>query len=238
MSVAALLLFACGSPAAVAPSEAPSATIAPLTPTGTASPLPPTATPTLAPAPRTFTEGFDAGASYWQFLQAGASADSVAPRAQSSTLRFDLPGPDLWAYALYAGPVYDDVRIDAVVDFGAGVGASAGLICRYDAGRGWYEFNIHPDGAYTILFGQWLEEGIARYAPLVVSESDTISPTVNEIGLVCEGDILTPFVNSVQLRRRQEALHVLTEGQVGVSAASSGAGRPTIAFDWISVGDP
>ena len=54
---------------------------------------------------------------------------------------------------------------------------------------------------YTILFGQWLAEGIARYTPLVVSQSEEIRPTVNEIGLVCQDDVLTPYVNSVQLRQ-------------------------------------
>lgn len=153
-------------------------------------------------------------------------------------MRFELPNPDAWAYALYAGQAYEDVRIDAVVDFGAGLGTSAGLICRYDAGSGWYEFNIHPDQTYAILFGQWLADGIARYTPLVVSQSEEISPTTNEIGLVCQDDVLTPYVNSVQLRRRQEKQHVLTTGQVGVSAASSESGGQAISFDWVSVGSP
>ena len=117
-------------------------------------------------------------------------------------------------------------------------GASAGVICRYNPAGGWYEFNIHPDGTYTILFGQWLADGIARYVPLVVSQSEQIRPTVNEIGLVCQDDVLTPYVNSVQLRRRQETQHVLTDGQVGVSGASADAGGVVISFDWISVGSP
>jgi hypothetical protein len=237
MLAAALTLSACGATAtATLQPDAPSATAVVSTATATSSPFPPTPTATLPPPPHTFTEGFDAAAPHWQFLQAGATGDGLMPGVRAGALRFDLAASDQWAYAVYAGQVYEDVRIDAVVDFTAG--ASAGVICRYDSGLGWYEFNIHPDGAYTILFGQWLAEGIARYTPLVVSESEHISPSVNEIGLVCQGNILTPYVNTVQLRRRQETQRVLTDGQVGVTAASSGPGGQAVAFDWISVGSP
>jgi hypothetical protein len=124
----------------------------------------------------------------------------------------DIPFPNQWLYEIYAPHTYADVRIDARVELGAGGPGAAGVICRYDRGGGWYEFNVYADQTYTLLFGQWLAEGIARYTPLVVSESEEITPSVNEIGLVCQGDILTPYVNGVQLRRRQETLHVLSGG--------------------------
>jgi hypothetical protein len=239
MLAAVMFLCACATPAApTLTSQAPSVTPEPPTATVTASPLPPSATPTLAAAPRTFTEGFDAAAPHWQFLQGGAVGEAIRSTVQSGTLRLELPGPDRWAYGLYAGPQYDDVRVDAVVDFGPGAGSSAGVICRYDAGLGWYEFDIYPDRSYSILFGQWLADGIARYTPLVLSESEHISATVNEIGLVCQGSILTPYVNATQLRRRQETQHVLTTGQVGLSASSSDVGGQVISFDWVSVGVP
>lgn len=192
----------------------------------------------MAPAPRTFTEGFDTSAPHWQFLQSGASGAAVLSTVQAGALRIQLPGPDQWAYALYAGQQYEDIRIDAVVDFGSAAGSSAGIICRYDPSLGWYEFDIYPDRSYAILFGQWLADGIARYTPLVVSESDQIDPATNEIGLLCQDNILTPYVNSTQLRRRQEAQHILTAGQIGLSAASSEAGGAVLSFDQVSVGPP
>jgi hypothetical protein len=60
-----------------------------------------------------------------------------------------------------------------------------------------------------------------------------IRPGPNEIGLACEGDVLTPYINGVQIRRRQESLHVLHEGQVGVSAASFEAAPLMIVVDWV-----
>ena len=92
--------------------------------------------------------------------------------------------------------------------------------------------------AVDARFGQWLQEGIARYTPLVVSRSEEITPTENEISLECVEDKLTPHINGIQIRTRQEKLHVLTEGKVGVSAASFGSAPLGVSYDWIRVGIP
>jgi hypothetical protein len=123
--------------------------------------------------------------------------------------------------------------VDVNADLGmSGEGRRADLPTRPAAG--WYEFNIYADSTYAILFGQWLAEGVARYTPLVISEAEAIRPGANEIGLACEGDVLTPYINGVQIRRRQERLHVLHEGQVGVSAASFETAPLVIVVDWVS----
>lgn len=238
-----LLLFlvsACEVPAATAPAtELVHPSPSPVsTSTLRPSPVPPAATATLAPAPRMFTEEFDAGAPHWIFVQAGGGAQAPDASADTGSLRFNLIAPDQWAYALYDAHVYADVRLGARVEFGAGGRGSAGMICRYDQAAGWYEFNIFADRTYTLLFGQWLAEGVARYTPLVIAESEEIIPSGNEIGLVCEGDILTPYINGVQMRRRQETMHVLHEGRIGVSAASFEDSPLEISYDWISVGSP
>ena len=65
-----------------------------------------------------------------------------------------------------------------------------------------------------------------------------IRPGANEIGFACAGDVLTPYINGVQMRRRQESLHVLHEGQVGISAASFATAPLMILVDWVRVGNP
>jgi hypothetical protein len=202
------------------------------------SPEPPTTTPTLAPARRLFTEEFDGAVPFWQFMQAGGRAEELEVDAGGGSLRLSLAAANLWAFAVYEPHTYTDVRVDAQVDLGTNGEGAAGLICRHDRAAGWYEFNIYADNTYAILFGQWLAEGVARYTPLVVSESEAIRPGANEIGLACEGDVLTPYINGVQIRRRQESLHVLNEGQVGVSAASFETAPLVIVVDWIRVGNP
>lgn len=208
------------------------------TSTASPSPAPPTVTPTLAPAERLFTEEFDGAAPFWQFMQAGGGADALDANAGDGSLRLRLAAANLWALAVYEPHTYADVRVDAQVDLGTSGEGAAGLICRHDRAAGWYEFNIYADTTYAILFGQWLAEGVARYTPLVISESEAIRPGANEIGLTCEGDVLTPYINGVQIRRRQETVHVLHEGQVGVSAASFDTAPLEIVVDWVRVGAP
>lgn len=206
-------------------------------PTVAPSPVPPTATATLAPAARLFREEFDAGASYWDFLHSNNGNNLLAVETGDGTLQLSLKAGNLWALALYQPYTYADVRIDAQVNLSPGADGAAGVVCRYDPALGWYEFNIHPDGTYTLLFGQWLADGVTRYTPLVIAEAEAIAEGPNEIGLACSGDVLTPFINGVQMRRRQERQHVLTEGMVGLSAASFEAGV-VLSYDWVAVGNP
>jgi hypothetical protein len=237
----AVFAAACQTPAAVQPpaTNMPLPSALPLsTPTVSPSPAPATVTPTLAPAERLFTEEFDGSAPFWQFMQAGGRAEELEADAGGGSLVLSLAAANLWAVAVYEPHTYTDVRVDALVDLGPSGEGAAGLICRHDRAAGWYEFNIYADNTYAILFGQWLAEGVARYTPLVISESEAIRPGVNELGLACEGDVLTPYINGVQIRRRQESLHVLHEGQVGVSAASFEAAPVVIVVDWIRVGNP
>ena len=171
-------------------------------------------------------------------MQAGGADEDLHAKAGSGSLRLNLGAANLWALAVYEPHTYTDVRLDALVDLGTSGEAAAGLICRHDRAAGWYEFNIYADNTYALLFGEWLAEGVARYTPLVVSESEAIRPGANKIGLACEGSVLTPYINGVQLRRRQEALHVLHQGQVGVSAASFETAPLDIVIDWIRVSSP
>jgi len=207
-------------------------------PTPTPSQIPPVPSATWAPALREFTEQFEAGAPYWTFAQAGDASQLADARVEAGYLVFDLPAPNQWAYAIYEGQSYDDVRLDALVESGADATAASGLICRYNPGLGWYEFNIYPDGTYALLFGQWLTDGVARYIPLALDESEAITPGLNEIGLVCEGDVLTPYINGIQIRKRQEKIHVLAEGRVGIAAASFEMAPLRISYDWVRVGTP
>jgi hypothetical protein len=55
---------------------------------------------------------------------------------------------------------------------------------------------------------------------------------------VCQDDVLTPYVNGVQLRKRLEKTYVLTDGQVGVTAASFEDVPLTISYDRLSVSEP
>jgi hypothetical protein len=233
-------LAACQSVSA-SPPVPPSAT-APATTESTArpsaSPTVPSATETLAAAPRDFTEEFDGTPGYWEFRQADNGQPAVPPKATNGFLIFDLPEPNQWVYDLYSPQDYADVRVDARVEIHADKQGAAGVICRYREQTGWYEFEIYPDQTYVLLFGQWLAEGVTRYTPIVRDVSEKIHAGQNEIGLSCEGDILTPFINGTQMRKREEKTFQLAGGKVGISASSFENGAVSIAYDWVKVSEP
>jgi hypothetical protein len=183
-------------------------------------------------------EQFEGSLPYWTFQQIELGPPDATPDAQGGFLVFDLPMPNQWVYALYSGQDYADVRVDAQVEDRAGQSGAMGIVCRYTEENGWYEFNIYADQTYEILYGQWLAPGLARYTPLFRGVSPKIKGDANEIGLLCQGDMLTPFINGTQLRIWQDTRIGLTDGKVGISAASFTEAPFTAAYDWVKVSLP
>jgi hypothetical protein len=239
-----VVLAACQAPTAqpdetAVPAALPSPTST-ATPTPEPSAIPPTASPSPSPPPpsRVFTEEFAAVSPYWTYVQVDTGAAIPSPKVAGGFLVFDMPSPNQWMYAIHEPFEYADVRLDAAVQVRSGGDAVPGLVCRYDEKRGWYEFDILNDRTYVLLYGQWLTGGVVRYTPLVQAESEKIVRGENELGLVCQGDVLTPFINGTQLRRRQESTYGLTGGKVGIAAASFEQAPAEIAFDWLKVSLP
>lgn len=193
---------------------------------------------TLPPALRDFTEEFNGSLPYWAFLQIDNGQPTAGPSAEGGFLVFDLPAANQWTYALYGGQDYAEVRVDARVEIRTGSDGAAGVVCRYSEKDGWYELNVYADQTYMLLFGQWLAQGVARYTPLYRGESEKIRSDANEIGLLCEGDTLTPFINGVQMRKWQEKKFGLESGKIGISAASFADVPFSVAYDWVKVSEP
>ncbi len=236
-----LVVAACSSTTALPPQLTPTSNVTPTTePSLTPSVVPPTPAPTatLAPAPRDFTEEFNGSLPYWAFMQVDNGNPFPGPSVEAGALVFDLPASNQWAYALYGGPDYADVRVDAKVEVRAGNDGAVGIVCRYSERNGWYEFNIYADQTYTILFGHWLTQGVARYMPVFKSSSSKIQSGTNEIGLLCQGNVLTPFINGVQMRQWDEQKYGLQQGKIGISASSFQSVPFTAAFDWVKVSEP
>ncbi len=232
-----------GGCAAPPTTPAPTATARPTArpqATPTVSPTPtrivPTKTP--APGPRSFAQDFRTSPPYWTYLAVENGQSFTAPSVQDGFLVFDLAAADQWAYALYTGHQYWDVTVQAHAQLRTTGDGAVGLVCRYDTLKGWYEFNIYADRSYALLYGQWLTNGVARYTPLYKGQSDKIQSDENELGLGCQGDDLTPFVNGTQLRTWQELKFGLTMGQVGMSVSSFEDFPFTVGFDWAKVSEP
>ena len=238
----ALLLSACtpAAPAATPTVEAsatlPAPSVTPsLTPEPTATSVP--ASPT--PLPRFFTEEFDGAAPAWSLLQSNGEAPP-ATRLQDGALILDITEPNQWTYTILGAEEYTGSRLDARVQ-SRGTGPEAlGLICRYSEANGWYEFNISSDGTYSVLFGQWLAEGIATYSPIAAADSEYLNRggEANEIGLVCQEDTLWLYLNGKLFRKLDVERFGLKSGRLGLAAASFQNLPVTAAFDWVKVSQP
>lgn len=236
----AFLLAACQGPSAGSP-PTPGETALPTSPpTASAAPsrAAPTRTATAGPAPRAFTEDFDGGLVNWTFRQVETGTLADPPAILNGFLIFQLPVPNQWAYEFYGPQQYTDVQVQAKIEMRAGDQGAAGVVCRYDETGGWYEFNIYSDQTYTLLFGRWLADGVASYTLLVRAQSEKILPVQDEFGLSCVGNVLTPFINGTQMRRRQETRFGLTGGQIGIAASSSESAPGSVAFDSVTVSEP
>ena len=234
-----LLITACQSATSIPQAES-TLTIAPPT-----QPEPATATATLPPAPTLtatliplyFTDDFDAtDTTAWTSFQTGGETLPTL-RIENGLLRFDLSSPNSWYYAVHSSHDYEDVNVAAKFD--GPPSGSTGLICRYSE-SGWYEFNISSDGTYNVLFGQLLGEGIANYLPIASDPTEYLTPGLMdyEIGLVCQENFLSLFINGKLFRKLDVTRFALSEGKAGVSTASFKDVPAIVTLDWFRVSAP
>jgi len=229
-----LLTSACNLPVSAPVAEsAPTQTplTAPTTVSAAPSPVPTeTAVPTPEPPPLYFTDEFDTSSLFWEFNQ--AAGNSAPLTTIDGNLRLDFSSADTWFVGIHNAHTYANVFVKAKTSISPN--GSVGLICRYSE-EGWYELNI-VNGAYSILLGQWLAPGIAKYVPITNGESKLLASGVsNELGLFCEGNFLRAFANDTLLRNIDVSNYGLTEGNVGIAAASFAEVPAAALFENFSV---
>jgi len=239
--IGCLLLTVACQPAESTLAPAPTPISATQTPPATATiPPEPTLTPTPLPPtslPRFFTEEFDGALPAWAILQSNGGT-SPQTRIANGALIFDLTSRYDWVYAILGAQDYTDVRVDALTQVRANTPDAVGLICRYSESNGWYEFNVSGDGIYSVLFGQWLAGGVANYTPIASDASIYIKTdgAQNEIGLSCQADSLSLYINGKLFRKLDVSRFGLTDGKVGLSVASFDNFPVTASFEWVRVG--
>lgn len=199
-------------------------------PTPQASPI-----PTPKPTSLYFTEDFDAASPYWVFIQIGG-AQPAATSVQNGALQIAASAPDTWLVGIHNAHTYSNVFVRAVVLLTPG--GSAGLICRYSEKKGWYEFNAASDGTYSILLGQWLAPGVAKYIPIISDASSRLGGTQPiELGFFCRDGFLELYADNDLVRRYDATNYGLTEGNIGITASSFAEVPMTVVFEWVSVSD-
>lgn len=242
--IGCLLLISACQPAAPTPEPAlpPTATV-PASPTpipASSTPEPtPTLEPTPTPLPRFFTQEFDTSLAGWVILQGGNEAVPNVSLADG-TLRFQLDSTFNWLYGLYGAEDYADVTVETEYVNSALSPSAVGLVCRYSETDGWFEYNVYTDRTYSVLYGRWLDTGIADYVPLLSGPSDRIgqSGEVQRIALTCAGTTLRLFINGAQVRSVDASSYDLPEGKAGITASSFENVPVIAAFNWVTVSEP
>ncbi|HSM70310.1 MAG TPA: hypothetical protein VK851_02095, partial [Anaerolineales bacterium] len=158
---------------------------------------------------------------------------------ENSTLRLQMDAPYTWLYAVYSPFDYADVYIETEFVNSALTPASAGLICRYSETDGWLEYNVSTDGAYNVLYGQWLDTGVADYLPILDGVSGQVkqSGELQQIGLDCSGITLRLYINGVIVRSVDVSSYGPDAGKVGLTAASYGNTPVVVVFDSVTVSE-
>lgn len=224
------------------PALPPTATV-PASPTpvpATSTPEPTlTPEPTPTPLPRFFTQRFDASLAGWVTLQAGNPAVPNIS-AEDGNLRLQMDSPYTWLYTLYGSQDYADVYIETQFTNSALTPASAGLVCRYSEEDGWLEYNVYTDGTYSVLYGRWLDTGIADYIPILDGTSREVgqSGTRQSIGLTCSGTTLRLHINGTIVRSVNVSSYDLGEGRVGLTASSFENTPVVVVFESVTVSEP
>jgi len=242
---AGLLLLTCACQTATPTPEPPlfpTATV-PASPTPVSASQTPEPTPTFEPSPtmlpRLFTNEFDSSLAGWVILQAG---NETVPNVttENNTLRLEMESPYTWLYVLYGPFEYEDIYIGTKYINSALSPASAGLVCHYSEEKGWLEYNLSTDGAYNVLYGTWLDTGIADYLPVIdgVFKDARQSGETQEIGLHCSDTILHLYINGNIIRSVDVSRFELMEGKVGLTASSYENTPVVVTFDAVTVEEP
>ncbi len=221
-----------------------------------AAPAPPTTAPTTAAGAQYFTEGFDKDTGQWTNFTVDASIQLTSPYSLASLVQgnsgnmslkvedghlvFDLEGKGLWAYAVYNGTDYTDVRMEAVADNRGTNDNNVSLICRYSKEHGWYEFNIANSGLYDILYAKITPDNKVTYGRIADGGSNKIKQgkQVNTYGITCKGRTLALSINGFEVRRIDDNQFVLDKGKIGVSVSSFNTLPVNVLFDSVAISQP
>jgi hypothetical protein len=230
-----LLTSACGASTPTSASDPATATTVLTTPKTDPSATAdlPTETATPEPPALYFTDEFDAASTYWNFFQLGGTQfPALIP--QNGVLRIDISATDTWLIGIHTAHTYSNVFIRAKTTLAPS--GSAGLICRYSKENGWYEFNLASNGDYSILLGEWLSSGVSKYTPIFSGTTDHFTENAsNELGLFCNDNFLSLYVNNRLVHNMDVTNYGLAEGEIGITTSSFTELPMSAQFEWVRV---
>jgi hypothetical protein len=204
--------------------------------------------PTDAPPPPTeepvqsqsmyFTEEFDQDPGWDYFLTFG-DEEKISVEFDNSLMIFDLEDVSIYAYFLYPGQEYDDVRIDIRAENRGKNNNNVSLICRAST-EGWYEFSTEGGGLWYLYAVTINEDNKAVYTRLGNGGAQSLKQgkEVNEYGMLCEDREITMFVNGKELTTVKDSKYDFRSGQVGFNISSLNVTPIIVEVDWFKVSEP
>jgi hypothetical protein len=184
-----------------------------------------------------FIEEFDSdpGWYYEVVSPSGYDPESVSYTFDFGRMNFDIPQRQLYAYYLYEGASYENVRLDINFENRGVNSMQVSLICQM-GDEGWYEWAVQSDGLWRLYA---VQDGYNQMAG-GGSKFVNMGKEVNEYTLICEGNELSFFINGVEPTGSPhvDRKYSLRRGEVGFSISSLQATPVKVEVDWFAVSQP
>jgi hypothetical protein len=185
-----------------------------------------------------FTEEFDQDPAWDYFLTAG-DEDQITVTFEDSLMKFDLEEVEIYAYYIYEGQEYEDVRIDMRAENRGKNNNNVSLICRA-SDEGWYEFSTEGGGLWYLYAVTINEEKKAVYHRLQNGGTLALKQgkEVNEYGMTCEGREISLTINGDDFMTFEDKKYDLRSGFVGFNISSLNVTPIIVEVDWFKISEP
>ena len=199
----------------------------------------PPPTPTEEPAPsKYFTEEFDQDPGWRYFLTYGDEG-KITYKFENSLMIFDLEDLSIYAYYLYEGNEYDDVRIDTRAENRGKNNNNVSLVCRA-SDEGWYEFSTEGGGLWYLYGVTFNDKKEAIYS--IIDNGGALAlkqgKEVNDYAMICKGNEITLIVNNTELKKVTDNKYNFRGGQVGFNISSLNVTPIIVEVDWFKISEP
>lgn len=229
-----IVSLACGGTVSNEPTVAPQE---PIVQPDQPTPIPPTEAPVVSAGPY-FTEEFDSDPQWhYEIIKGNDKSDpeSVSYKFESSRMIVEIPEEALFAYYIYEGQTYENVRLDIKVENRGVNSQQVSLICNF-GDNAWYEWAVQSDGRWELFA---VSDGYHR---MHNGASNFIKQgkDVNEYAMSCVDNEISFFVNGEEPKGSPyiDRQYALRGGNVGFSISSLRAIPVLIEVDWFKISEP
>jgi hypothetical protein len=166
--------------------------------------------------------------------------DLLDLQTKNGALVFDIGDQDLTALSFFQTSIYKNVWIDLRVTNRGGTDHAVNVICRYDKEEGWYQFQIFNSGLFNLYYMLWDENLKPQPTLLTQGVSNAMRPNdaANDLSVICNGRVLSLYVNGRMAVTYEENQYVLPAGQIGIGVSSFDEIPVVVQFDWMKLETP